>query len=100
MPAAVLPPSHAVLLCLHALYPFLTSHCDALRRTSQSSWCARVHVLRITRAMQVQCDYYAQLHDECADCRDCQVDREGNVVKRYGSSTTPLQIEGDIQKLL
>lgn len=30
----------------------------------------------------------------------CQVDREGNVVQRYGSSTTPLQIEADIQKLL
>lgn len=29
-----------------------------------------------------------------------QVDREGNVVKRYGSSTTPLQIEEDIKKLL
>lgn len=32
--------------------------------------------------------------------RMCQVDREGNVVKRYGSSTTPLQIEADIQKYL
>ena len=29
-----------------------------------------------------------------------QVDREGNVLKRYGSSTTPLQIEEDIKKLL
>ena len=29
-----------------------------------------------------------------------QVDREGNVVKRYGSSTTPMQIEEDIKKYL
>ncbi|CAL8468104.1 g7643 [Coccomyxa elongata] len=28
------------------------------------------------------------------------VDREGNVVKRYGSSTTPLSIEDDVKKLL
>ena len=28
------------------------------------------------------------------------IDRKGNVVKRYGSTTTPEQIEADIQKLL
>ena len=28
------------------------------------------------------------------------VDREGNVVKRYGSSTKPAEIAGDIEKLL
>ncbi len=28
------------------------------------------------------------------------VDAEGNVVKRYGSTTTPEKIKGDIEKLL
>lgn len=28
------------------------------------------------------------------------VDREGNVIGRYGPSTTPIQIENDIVKLL
>ena len=28
------------------------------------------------------------------------IDTEGNVVKRYGSTTTPEKIKGDIEKLL
>ena len=29
-----------------------------------------------------------------------RVDRSGNVVKRYGSTTSPMQIESDIKALL
>ena len=33
-------------------------------------------------------------------CSKFLVDRSGNVVKRYGSTTSPMQIEGDIKALL
>jgi len=33
-------------------------------------------------------------------CSKFLVDRSGNVVKRYGSTTSPMQIESDIKGLL
>ena len=36
----------------------------------------------------------------CPACSKFLVDRSGKVVKRYGSTTTPLAIEADIKALL